>query len=87
MVHAFKPDPLTNRQDRGRFYDFLANTPESTNMFTYLFSPWGIPAAYRFMQGLGVNTYKWANAEGKAVLVKYHCEPKQGIKNVAGRSG
>ncbi len=82
MVHAFKPDPLTNRQDMGRFYDFLANTPESTNMFTYLFSPWGIPAAYRFMQGSGVNTYKWVNAEGKAVLVKYHFEPKQGIKNL-----
>ena len=82
MVHAFKPDPLTNRQDMGRFYDFLANTPEATNMFTYLFSPWGIPAAYRFMQGSGVNTYKWVNADGIGTLVKYHFEPKQGIKNL-----
>ncbi len=82
MVHAFKPDPLTNRQSDARFQDFLACTPESTNMFTYLFSPWGIPAAYRFMQGSGVNTYKWVNAEGNAVLVKYHFEPKQGIKNL-----
>ncbi len=82
MVHAFKPDPLTNRQDMGRFYDFLANTPEATNMFTYLFSPWGIPAAYRFMQGSGVNTYKWVNADGIGTLVKYHFEPKAGIKNL-----
>ncbi|MGI4830047.1 MAG: catalase [Janthinobacterium lividum] len=82
MVHAFKPDPLTNQQSDARFQDFLACTPESTNMFTFLFSPWGIPAAYRFMQGSGVNTYKWVNAEGVAHLVKYHFEPKQGIKNL-----
>ena len=82
MVHAFKPDPLTNRQSDARFQDFLACTPESTNMFTYLFSPWGIPAAYRFMEGSGVNTYKWVNAEGKATLIKYHLEPKPGKKNL-----
>lgn len=82
MVHAFKPDPLTNRQDNGRFFDFIANTPEATNMVTYLFSQWGIPASYRFMEGSGVNTYKWVNADGRAVLVKYHFEPKQGIKGL-----
>ena len=82
MVHAFKPDPLTNRQDNGRFFDFIANTPEATNMVTYLFSPWGIPASYRFMEGSGVNTYKWVNKDGRAVLVKYHFEPKQGIKGL-----
>ncbi len=82
MVHAFKPDPLTNRQDNGRFFDFIANTPEATNMVTYLFSQWGIPASYRFMEGSGVNTYKWVNADGRAVLVKYHFEPKQGVKGL-----
>ena len=47
------------------------------------FSPWGIPANYRQMQGSGVNTYKWVNAEGNSVLIKYHWEPlKQGIKNL-----
>jgi catalase len=34
------------------------------------------------MQGSGVNTYKWVNAEGVGVLVKYHWEPVQGIKNL-----
>ncbi|ASV69429.1 catalase [Cytobacillus sp. FSL W7-1323] len=82
MVHAFKPDPLTNIQDAERFFDFCANSPESFHMVTFLYSPWGIPANYRQMQGSGVNTYKWVNAEGEAVLVKYHWEPKQGIKNL-----
>ncbi|MBD5026245.1 catalase, partial [Xanthomonas citri pv. citri] len=44
--------------------------------------PWGIPANYRQMQGSGVHAYKWVNEEGKAVLVKYHFEPKQGIRNL-----
>ena len=30
-----------------------------------------------------MNTYKWVNAEGNSVLIKYHWEPlKQGIKNL-----
>lgn len=82
MVHSLKPDPITNRQDGGRIFDFMSNTPESVHMLTFLFSPWGIPANYRQMQGSGVNTYKWVNAAGEGVLVKYHWEPKQGIKNL-----
>lgn len=82
MIHAFKPDPVTNRQDAERFFDFCAASPESFHMVTLIYSPWGIPANYRMMQGSGVNTYKWVNAEGKAVLVKYHWEPKQGIRNL-----
>ncbi|QPC48463.1 catalase [Mangrovibacillus cuniculi] len=82
MVHAFKPDPLTNIQDMERFFDFVSQSPEATHMITFLFSPWGIPATYRHMQGSGVHTYKWVNEEGKAVLVKYHWEPVQGIRNL-----
>jgi len=82
MVHAFKPDPVTNVQSMARFFDFVSNTPESMHMITFLFSPWGIPANYRHMQGSGVNTYKWVNDAGEAVLVKYHWEPLQGIKNL-----
>lgn len=82
FIHAFKPDPVTNRQDGERQFDFISNTPEALHMITFLFSPWGIPASYRHMQGSGVNTYKWVNKEGVAVLVKYHWEPLQGIKNL-----
>ncbi|MCK8490463.1 catalase [Spirosoma sp. RP8] len=82
LVHAFKPDPVTNRQDGERIFDFISNTPEAMHMITFLFSPWGIPANYRQMQGSGVNTYKWVNEAGEGVLVKYHWEPKQGIKNL-----
>ncbi|HZG26057.1 MAG TPA: catalase [Chitinophagaceae bacterium] len=82
VIHALKPDPVTNRQDGERIFDFMSNTPEAMHMITFLFSPWGIPANYRQMQGSGVNTYKWVNKEGIGVLVKYHWEPLQGIKNL-----
>jgi len=83
LIHSQKPDPITNIQSGERIFDFICNTPESTHMATFLFSPWGIPANYRQMQGSGVNTYKWVNQDGEAVLVKYHWEPlKQGLRNL-----
>ena len=82
LIHSQKPDPVTNRQSGERIFDFICNTPEALHMTTFLFSPWGIPANYRHMQGSGVNTYKWVNDAGEGVLVKYHWEPKQGIKNL-----
>ena len=82
MVHAFKPDPVTNRQSSERFFDFLSVSPEATHMMTFLFSPKGIPANYRHMNGAGVNTYKWVNQGGVGTLVKYHWVPKLGEKNL-----
>ncbi|WP_053218381.1 catalase [Virgibacillus senegalensis] len=82
VIHALKPDPVTNIQDSERIFDFMSQTPEAMHMLTFLFSPWGIPANYRQMQGSGVNTYKWVNEDGEAVLVKYHFEPVQGIRNL-----
>jgi len=82
VVHAFKPDPVTNRQDARRIFDFVSLTPSAMHMITWLFSPWGIPANYREMRGSGVHAYKWINAKGEAVLVKYHFIPKGGERNL-----
>jgi catalase len=82
LIHSQKPDPVTNIQDPRRIFDFISLTPEATHMVTWLFSPWGIPANYRQMQGSGVNTYKWYNQDGQGVLVKYHWVPKQGVRNL-----
>lgn len=83
LIHSQKPDPITNIQSGHRIFDFFSGTPEATHMVTFLYSPWGIPANYRQMQGSGVNTYKWVNQDGEAVIVKYHWEPvKQGIRNL-----
>ncbi|MDQ0792380.1 catalase [Streptomyces sp. B1I3] len=82
VIHALKPDPVSHEQKPARIFDFMSQTPESMHMLVNLFSPRGIPADYRHMQGFGVNTYKWVNAEGESVLVKYHWLPKQGVRSM-----
>ncbi|WP_412539052.1 catalase [Longispora sp. K20-0274] len=82
VIHSLKPDPLTFRQEPNRIFDFMSQTPESMHMLVNLFSPRGIPADYRHMQGFGVNTYKWVNSENKTVLVKYHWIPKLGVSSM-----
>jgi catalase len=82
VIHSLKPDPVTFRQEPNRIFDFMSQTPESMHMLTLLFSPRGIPAGYRFMEGFGVNTYKMVNAEGATVLVKYHWHPHCGVASL-----
>ncbi|WP_182879265.1 catalase [Microbispora sp. H10949] len=82
VIHALKPDPVTFRQEPNRIFDFMSQTPETMHMLVNLFSPRGIPSDYRHMQGFGVNTYKWVNAEGETHLVKYHWMPRQGVRSM-----
>jgi len=84
LVHALKGDPVSNipgdSSANSRFWDYMSLTPESTHMLTWLFSDLGTIKSYRFIQGFGVNTYKWVNAKGKAILIKYHWKPLGGIQ-------
>ena len=82
VIHSLKPDPVTFRQEPNRIFDFMSQTPESMHMLTHLFSPRGIPASYRHMEGFGVNTYKMVNAKGDTVLVKYHFHPRCGVASL-----
>ena len=84
VIHSLKPDPITFRQEPNRIFDFMGQTPESMHMLTHLFSPRGIPASYRHMEGFGVNTYKMVNAAGETVLVKYHFHPRCGVASLSG---
>ncbi len=83
FIHSQKPDPVHFQASvPNRAMDFFSQSPESMHMVMLVFSPRGVPADYRHMQGFGVNTYKWVNAAGETVLVKYHWLPKQGVKSL-----
>jgi len=82
VIHSLKPDPITFRQEPNRIFDFMSQTPEAMHMLTHLFSPRGIPASYRHMEGFGVNTYKMVNAAGETVIVKYHFHPRCGLASL-----
>ncbi|OUL60394.1 catalase [Flavobacterium sp. AJR] len=82
MVHAFKPSPVTNKQDASRVFDFFSNIPEGTHMLTRVYSDYGIPANYRQMDGSGVHAFKWVNDGGEVTYVKYTWKSLQGVKNL-----
>jgi catalase len=83
MVHSLKPSPVTNVQDPNRSFDFFSHLPESTHMLTRVYSDYGTPASYRFMDGNGVHAYKFVNARGEVTYVKFHWDSLQGEKNLS----
>lgn len=82
MVHSLKPSPVTNKQDPNRFFDFFSNIPEATHMLTRVYSDYGTPLGYQYMNGSSVHGFKWVNSKGKVTYVKYSWVSKQGEKNL-----
>jgi catalase len=88
FIHSQKPDPVTFEASvPERAFDFFSQTPEAMHMVSLVFSPRGLPASLRTMQGFGVNTYKWVNEAGETQLVKYHWLPKQGVASYTAADG
>ena len=86
LIHAAKQEP-----DRGfpqaqtahdNFWDFISLTPESMHMVMWIMSDRTIPRSFRFMEGFGVHTFRFVNAEGKSTFVKFHWKPKLGMQSV-----
>ena len=86
VVHAVKPEPHHEMPQgasaHDTFWDFVSLTPESTHMLLWQMSDRTIPRSYRMMQGFGVHTFRFVNAEGKATLVKFHWTPKLGTHSL-----
>jgi len=87
LIHAAKPEP-----DRGfpqaqtahdNFWDFVSLSPESMHMIMWIMSDRTIPRSLRFMEGFGVHTFRFVNAEGRSTFVKFHWKPKLGMQSVA----
>ena len=82
MVHTHKRNPASGLKDHTAFWDFFSRSPEATHQVTVLFSDRGIPANHRHMHGFGCHTYRWVNARGEGVWMKYHFRTEAGIKNL-----
>ena len=41
-----------------------------------------IPRSFRMMEGFGVHTFRFVNAEGKSHFVKFHWKPKLGVHSL-----
>lgn len=82
FIHTQKRHPQTHLKNPTAVWDFWSLSPESLHQVTILMSDRGIPATLRHMHGFGSHTFKWVNAEGQAVWVKYHFKTDQGVKNL-----
>ncbi|TWT04361.1 catalase [Planococcus sp. CPCC 101016] len=82
FIHTQKRDPRTHLKNPNAVWDFWSLSPESLHQVTYLMGDRGIPATLRHMHGFGSHTFKWTNAEGESVWIKYHILTEQGIQNI-----
>ena len=85
MIHALKPDPVTNVQEPERVFDFFSHIPEATHMLTRVYSNLGTPASYREMNGSSVHALKLVNAKGEYVYGKFAWKSRQGERNLRPR--
>jgi catalase len=87
LIHAAKQEPdrafPQAQTAHDNFWDFISLTPESMNMVMWIMSDRTIPRSLRFMEGFGVHTFRFVNAEDKSTFVKFHWKPKLGLQSVA----
>ncbi|MCX5045108.1 catalase [Aldersonia sp. NBC_00410] len=86
FVHAVKPEPHNEipqaQSAHDTLWDFVALQPETLHTIMWLMSDRALPRSYRMMQGFGVHTFRFVNAEGKGTFVKFHWTPKLGVHSL-----
>ncbi|WHF51766.1 catalase [Chryseobacterium gotjawalense] len=87
LVHAVKPEPHNEipqaASAHDTFWDFISLMPEAMHNVMWLMSDRAIPRSLRTMEGFGIHTFRFINAEGKSHFVKFHWKPKQGVLGLA----
>jgi catalase len=63
------------------FWDFVGLMPETMHMIMWAMSDRTIPRSLRMMEGFGIHTFRFVNAEGASKLVKFHWKPVLGIQS------
>ena len=86
LIHSVKMEP-----DRGfpqaasahdTFWDFATLMPESMHMLLWAMSDRTLPRSFRMMEGFGVHTFRFVDADGKSTFVKFHWRPKIGAASL-----
>lgn len=86
LIHAAKQEPDKGvpqaQTAHNNFWDFASLMPESTHMLMWIMSDRAIPRSFRMMEGFGIHSYRFVNANGKSSFVKFHWRPKLGMQSV-----
>ena len=82
FVHAVKPEAPNEMPTGGSahdtFWDFVSLVPESAHMVLWTMSDRAIPRSLRTMEGFGIHTFRFVNAQGHGRFVKFHWRPVLG---------
>jgi len=83
FVHAVKPEPDTEvpqaQSAHDTFWDFVTRNQESAHMTMWQMSDRAIPRSLRMIDGFGIHTYRFVNAEGKGTFVRFQWNPHLGV--------
>jgi catalase len=86
FVHALKPEPHNEipqaSSAHDTFWDFVSLTPESTHTVMWLMSDRALPRSYAMMEGFGVHTFRFINAQNDSRFVKFHWKPILGAHSL-----
>jgi catalase len=86
LIHAVKPEPHNEipqaASAHDTFWDFISIMPESMHMIMWAMSDRAIPRSLRMMEGFGIHTFRFINAQGKGCFVKFHWKPLLGVHSV-----
>lgn len=86
LIHAVKEEPDRGFPQAGSahdtFWEVASLMPESTHMTLWAMSDRAIPRSFRMMEGFGIHTFRFVNAQGKSSFVKFHWKPLLGMQSV-----
>lgn len=86
LIHAIKPQPHNEMPQAASahdtFWDFVANNQETAHMVMWQMSDRTIQKNFRMMEGFGVHTFRFVNADGIAHFVKFHWKPVLGLHSL-----
>lgn len=86
LVHSVKPEPDNQipqaASAHDTFYDFVSHATETLHNQMWAMSDRAIPRSLRMMEGFGIHTFRFVNAEGKSCFVRFHWKPLLGIHGV-----
>lgn len=86
LVHAIKPEPDHEMPQASaahdNFWDFISLMPESMHMIMWVLSDRALPRSYAAMEGFGVHTFRFINAQGTPRFVKFHWKPTRAVASL-----
>lgn len=82
FVQAANHNLSTTTSAHDALWDFVASTPSTMHMMMWMMSDRAMPRSLRMIEGFGVHTCRFTNAENIRCFVKFHWKPLLGAHSL-----